>query len=467
MKKLRTVLCLLAVVCAGIGLARGASVAQAATPPSVQVGGQTEIVKTPGQTEFDCKSLFTIDYGSYTADQLAIEYAVSAAGQPVTHDNLVIPFVPGVYALNILIAGKDVNIGVPIIKTIDFELKASAPSFRLKATDGLQTINVQKNQALIDLKLLYRVDGNSFSEDEWVVRYDVKYPGRTVDIFGDYIKSISGVYTVTVSLESKDGSFETVTSTPVTMIVQKARPTVVFEYETESGKETINGEHTTYLYAGTQYVSVNDFFTVYGNAYVRNEYAASLIVKRKESDGTFTNCQTFDGMISPTPGEYHITVKVNPKIQGAFTPVVSDELVLYVKKAVPTVTAKSEVYVTEYDGKDKQVALNNIVSVGNSAYNASQYTVSYRFTSAKKSFDSDQPTVRLENGDWTVTATVTAKNGEFEPQSTTFTLHVDVPMSTGLLLTIILVPCMVVLAGAAVTVTLLVLRKRKKKASAK
>lgn len=464
MKRLRTALCLLlaATVIGAVPAARSFS-ARAETPPSVTPSEQTEFVKEAGQTEFDAKTLFTVDYGSYDPSQISAAYTVTKDGLPVSHTDLVIPFEPGAYKLNVLLTGNGVSIGAPVTAAIDFTLKAEAPSIVLKAVDGVQTINVQKNQAFIDLTLLYDVEGNSFSGDEWTVQYDVKYPGRTVDLFGDYIKSISGVYTVVVSVASKDGSFETVDSTMVTMIVQKTRPSVVFEYETESGMASISGEHTTYVYAGTQYIDLNDFFTVYGNAYVANEYAASLIVKRKESDGSFTNCQTFDGMIAPTEGEYHVTVKVNPQIQGAFTPVTSDELILHVEKALPSVNVSADEYVYEYDASGKIVSMNRLVSIGNSAFNASQYTVSYAFESGKDSFTTTDPLVKLKNGDWNVTVTVTANNGEFDPQSATFTLHVDVPMSTGVLLTIILVPCGVVLIGGAVAAILLVRRAKKKK----
>ena len=134
------------------------------------------------------------------------------------------------------------------------------------------------------------------------------------------------------------------------------------------------------------------------------------------------------------------------------------EKILFDKQLV-----SADEYVYEYDASGKIVSMNRLVSIGNSAFNASQYTVSYAFESGKDSFTTTDPLVKLKNGDWNVTVTVTANNGEFDPQSATFTLHVDVPMSTGVLLTIILVPCGVVLAGGAVAAILLVRRAKKKK----
>jgi outer membrane lipoprotein-sorting protein len=400
----------------------------AATAPTVEFTDNQEIVKAKGQTTFDVKTLFTINPGSYTHEDLTVAYTLSRNDVVIEHEDLVIDFVAGDYTLTVLIVGNGVSIGAPVVKTMHFKLLVQAPSFANQgAMQGVKTINVQKNQGFIDLRILYKVNGNSFSEDEYSLSFDAKYPGRVVEIFGYYIKAISGVYTLTITIHSKDGSFPDVVSVPLTVIVQKERPQVVFEYENETGKTVIEDEHTVYLFNGTKYIDLTEFYTVYGNAYVANEYSANLIVKKLNENG-YENWQVFDGLISPVPGIYSVVVKVNPKIQGAFTPVTSRTLILHVEKALPKVNARSLITIRDYDAKGRTINMANHVSLANSAYAQSQFKVEYEFVRDGKTISSKDGIVSLKNGEYEVTAKVISLNDEFAPQETQFQLAVVVPM---------------------------------------
>ncbi len=396
----------------------------ASTLPSVEVSEQDKvIVKEAGQTTFDAKTLFEINPGSYNIEDLSVAYSLTKDGEGVQHDDLVFAFKDGKYSLTVMVAkGGEFS---PVLKTVNFELKSVAPEFEdADSMQNIKTINVQKNQGFIDLRILYDVIGNSYSEEEYKVSFDAKYPGRTVEIFGYFIKSISGVYTITVKLSSVDGSFEDVVSVPMTVIVQKAQPQVVFEYENETGMTTIGEEHTIYIYAGSQYVDLNEYFTVYGNAYVANEYSASLLVKRMVGEDEYVNCQVFDGSIAPIEGEYKITVKVDPKIQGAFTPITSRTVTFYIVKAVPKVTTTS-VYVNKAN-EDGNIVLSDYISVSNSAYSNDSYEILYEFMKdGKPVAETKGNTVELKNGEYTVKATITSLDGAFEPQVSEFVMTVE------------------------------------------
>lgn len=435
-------------------------IANASAAPSIEIEEQDKIiVKEKGQTTFDVNSLFTIQTGSFTESQLTIGYTINRNESIVEHDDLVIDFVEGDYTLTILIIGNGVNIGAPIMQNVTFSLDSLAPTFfNAESMEEVKSLNIQKNQGFIDLRVLYRVIGNSFDDNEWSISYDVRYPGRTVEVFGDFIKSISGVYTITYTITSVNGVFEDIVSVPMTIIVQKARPQVNFEYETESGKTMIDGEHTIPIYSGTQYVNLVEYFTIYGNAYVENEYAYSLIVKKENGQGGYDNCQVFDGMIAPNVGTYTVVVKVNPKIQGAFTPVVSDTITLYVIKAIPKVNQRDSLYIQSYDGKRKEINLSDVVSVSNSAYSPTQYTVSYSFEKDGKIITDDDGKVNLANGEWNVVSTVTSNDELFEPQVTEFTMIVDVPMSTTSIVLLIVIP---VIAIGLALIAFMIIRKRK------
>lgn len=459
-KRLRVLLMLIVIVASlmAVSVITGANCAAAESAPQVVIEEQNKvIIKEQGQTQFDMKSLFTIDCGSYTKDQLSIAYSVKMDDVVVPHEELIIDYTDGSYTLTVLIIGKGVNIGAPVMQDVYFELTSEAPSFRnAESMHDVKTINVQKNQGFIDLRILYAVQGNSFAENEWTVSYDAKYPGRTVEIFGDFIKSISGVYTITITIQSKKGMFEDVNSVPMTVIVQKSRPEVTFEYETESGKTVIHDEHTVYVYQGTQYVDLTEYFTIYGNAYVRNEYAYSLIVKRELSDG-YENCQVFDGMIAPKEGVYSVVVKVNPKIQGAFTPVVSDTVKFYIKKAVPKVYERN-VYINKYDNKKKEINLSAVMPLSNSAYTSSQYTVDYSFERKGKTYQAVDGKIKLRNGEYKVISTVSSVDGSFTDQVTELTMTVDVPVSIAAIITFIAVAVLIIAAG----ITVLIIVKKKK-----
>lgn len=432
----------------------------AAELPSVEVPEADKvIVKEAGQTTFDAKTLFEIDPGSYDISELSVAYTLTKDGAGVLHDDLVFDYEDGDYSLTVMVAkGSEFS---PVLKTLNFTLTSRAPEFEdADSMRDVKTINVQKNQGFIDLRILYDVIGNSYSEDEYKVSFDAKYPGRTVEVFGYFIKSISGVYTLTVTISSTDGSFEDVVSVPMTVIVQKAQPQVVFEYENETGMTTIGEEHTIYIYAGTQYVDLNEYYTVYGNAYVANEYSASLLVKRVTGEDEYVNCQVFDGTIAPVEGKYLITVKVDPKIQGAFTPITSRTVTFYIKKALPAVTTTS-VYVNTADDEGN-VVLSDCVSVSNSAYASDSYEIKYEFfKEGKLVAESKGNPVSLRNGEYTVKATVTSLDGAFEPQVSEFTMTVElapdlVPIIAGSVCGGVVIIALIVLA------VVLAVRKSKK-----
>ena len=402
----------------------------ASTAPTIESLENQEIIKEKGQKTFDLKTLYSINPGTYSLDDLTVAYTVTRNQEVVEHNDLVIDFVPGDYTFVILIVGNKISIGPPIMKTINFTLRAIAPSFaNEEAMHNVRTISIQKNQGFVDLRIMYKVLGNSFNDDEYYLSFDAKYPGRVVEIFGYYIKAISGVYTLTITIHSVDGSFPDVVSVPMTIIVQKERPQVVFEYENETGKTVIEDEHTAYIYNGTQYIDLSEYFNIYGNAYVPNEYAASLIVKKINDEGEYENWQVFDGLISPVPGTYSVVVKVNPKIQGAFTPVTSRNLILHIKKALPKVKANTSIYISNYDNKDRVINMNNVLSVSNSAYTKSQFIVTYEFEKDGKIITDEDGIVSLKNGEYQVTAKVISLNDEFEPQITQFQMNIDVPMN--------------------------------------
>lgn len=436
--------------------------ALAESTPSVNIPEQDAVVvREPGQKTFDVKTLFTIDPGSYNMDELSVAYTLTRDGETVATDNeLVIPFADGKYSLVIMVA-KSGGAFQPIVETLRFELQSLAPTFRnAESMQEIKTINVQKNQGFIDLRILYKIIGNSYAEDEYTVSFDAKYPGRVVEVFGYFIKSISGVYTLTITIHSNDGSFEDVVSVPMTVIVQKAQPQVVFEYENETGMTTIQDEHTIEIFAGTQFVDLNEYYTVYGNAYVTNEYAASLLVKRVMPDGSYVNCQVFDGTIAPIEGDYLVTVKVDPKIQGAFTPITSRTVTFHIRKAVPRVTTTS-LYVNKAD-EDGNIRLSDYVSVSNSAFANDSYKVEYTFEQDGEVVATSQNNlVKLKDGEYTVTAKVISNDGAFEPQVSQFTMTVEVSSNVGAIVAGSVCGGLV-LIGAIAALTVFLIKRGKK-----
>ena len=87
-KRLRVLLMLIVIVASlmAVSVITGANCAAAESAPQVVIEEQNKvIIKEQGQTQFDMKSLFTIDCGSYTKDQLSIAYSVKMDEVVVPH----------------------------------------------------------------------------------------------------------------------------------------------------------------------------------------------------------------------------------------------------------------------------------------------------------------------------------------------------------------------------------------------
>lgn len=164
------------------------------------------VLTAAGQTA-DVNSFFTVNGNAYVLSQYQVSFTLTLGGNAVETDNGVFAAQPGTYTLSIRVSPVSEGDFVAVTRELSITFIRQAPA--LSAEDAAQA----PNGGQIDLSRFITLSLGAYGEDAVTVVYSVTRGGETVAVNGGYIDAQSGVYTVTVTVKSTDGSFADISDT--------------------------------------------------------------------------------------------------------------------------------------------------------------------------------------------------------------------------------------------------------------